>query len=414
MRLRVVGLIAVLLLLAKSSSGQITYSLSISDNIFGGPAQWQWQFEVPQILTATTSIGVLKSWATGGILAGCSIVSVEIDNPSSLVPTVYTWFAAPCGGPDGMTYIAAYAQFTGPIDSSGDHTAFTHSNIPDGLLTIISGFAITKPEENMQFPLTESFYTATSPITFEAGLIATGATVQWTAQLKYATSTGRGSFQDLRNFTTDSTNTTHDETYVGIGGKVTVNAKETGSNQSAQPITIYIVGKAIPDADITARLDSLYGGATPNLMTGIAARESTYLQFVKRAHLFGVSALWPTESYDGGSHIGLMQMPTTEADAWNWTANTQDAVNFFVTAKLPIAIRLTNRIIASHPGLRQLTAVELEHMAVCLYGDGASSNLSKQYYVPYRPASGGWDWGVNNDGNTKGYEYVLYVFSYLR
>ncbi len=300
----------------------------------------------------------------------------------------------------------------GPIAVVTFHDTGNTYTVDD--FTFTAGFAITRPKDTRQFPLTESSYTATSPITFEAGPIATGATVQWTAQLSYATSAGRGGFQDLRNFTTDPATTTHDETYASIGGKVTVQATETGSNpQSARPITIYVVGTPIPDADITTRLVGLYGGATPNLMTGIVVRESAYRQFTTSS-LFGVSTTWPTESYDGGSHIGLMQMPTTQAHAWDWMVNTADGVNFFSASKLPLASQLTQRIIASHPGLRQLTAVELEHMAVCLYGEGALPKLSQQYYAPVRTASGGWDWAVNTSGNPKGVAYTNYVFSNLR
>jgi hypothetical protein len=275
-------------------------------------------------------------------------------------------------------------------------------------------FAVTRPTDGTQFPLTELSETSTGPITFEAGPIASGDTVQWTLQLNYATSGGRGSVQDIRSFSTDSATTTHDETYTAIGGMINVQAKENGSNpQSAKPINIYVVGTDIPDADITSRLVSLYGGATPNLMTGIAVRESSYQQFTMSS-LFTVSALWPTESYDGGSHIGLMQMPTTQADAWDWTANTADATNFFVSAKLPLATKLMNAIIATHPGLRPLTAAELEHMAVCLYGEGARPKLSQQYYAPIQTAEGGWEWAVNNSGNPKGVAYTNYVFSNLR
>jgi len=281
-------------------------------------------------------------------------------------------------------------------------------------VSFTGGFAIIMPTDNAKFSLTDSTYTATSPITFQAGPIAASATVQWTAQLNYATSGGRGSFQDLRNFTTDSTTTTHNETYTSIGGKVTIQAKENGSNpQSAPPITIYVVGIGIPDADITMRLVNLYGGATPNLMTGIAVRESSYRQFITRS-LFSVSALWPTESPDGGSHIGLMQMPTTQADAWDWTANTADGTHFFLSAKVPLAQHLTSLIIKGHPGLRQLTAVELEHVAVCLYGAGALPKLSQQYYAPVKTASGGWDWAVNSSGNPQGVAYTNYVFGHLR
>lgn len=332
------------------------------------------------------------------------------------------------GGSQSIALVANFLSGSGTLTlpSTGiSQVTITSNATPwdffiDNVSFVPGGLQIIRPNNNDEFHLTDSSFTQTSPITFEAQPIAAGATVNWTLQLNYATSGGYGSFQDIRNFTTDSTTPMHEETYASTGGKITVQAKETGSSpQSASPITFYVVGTAIPEAEITSRLVSLYGGATPNLMTGIAWRESTYHQFVTRS-LFGVSALWPTESPPdpashtrSGGHIGLMQMPVNQADAWDWKANTADGTNFFLTSKLPTAVRLMKAVIASHPGLRQLTPVELEQMAVCLYGDGAKGPYSQQYYVAVPTASGGWDWAVTK-ANPEGVAYTKFVFSNLR
>ena len=284
--------------------------------------------------------------------------------------------------------------------------------------TFLAGLRIIQPTDASQFPLTQKSFTETFPVPFEAGPIAPSAKINWTAQLEYATSGGLGAFQKTIPFTTDGTTRVHTETYTSIGGKVTINANQDTPSLSAKPITIFIVGTAIPDTDITNQLITVYGGATPNLLTGIAVRESSYTQFVTRS-LFGVSALWPTESHQtkqsphSGSHIGLMQMPVSQANAWDWLANTANGASLF-KSKLASAGRLMNRIIATHSGLRQLTGVELEHMALVLYGPYASANLSAQYFAPTRTSSNGWDWVVNNTGNRDGVSYADSVFGDVR
>lgn len=96
---------------------------------------------------------------------------------------------------------------------------------------------------------------------------------------------------------------------------MTVNASSGG--ETARPVEYaYVVGVPIPDSEITSRLLTLYRGVTRNLLTGIAMKESSYRQFSDRT-LFGYAGKWPLESYDGGSHIGLMMVPITMADSWN-------------------------------------------------------------------------------------------------
>jgi hypothetical protein len=161
---------------------------------------------------------------------------------------------------------------------------------------------------------------------------------------------------------------------------------------------------AIPDSEITARLLSLYQGPTPNLLTGIANLESTYRQFFQRK-LYGVSALWPNESnQDGGSHVGLMQMPTSQADAWDWHANTSDAAALF-SAKIAAAGRLANRIISNYPSLPALTGVQIENMALVLYWPYANASLTMQYYVPLGSGSN-MQWAVNTANNPNGVAYA--------
>jgi hypothetical protein len=261
----------------------------------------------------------------------------------------------------------------------------------------------------------------------------TGHQITWTAQLTYSTSgysntpSVGGTISDPpRNFTTSSGGV-QNEVYQSEGGQVQVTATTTASDGSTVKdcVTFYVEGPSggILNPTITSRLDSLYStGATPNLMTGIAMKESSYAQFLeppqppKNIDLFNLyastngvkAAKWPLESKlssglsDGGSHIGLMMVPTTGLLAWNWFQNTNDAVNSadhgFVAVKLPLANTWMNWIISgnnkknipAHPGLPSFLSpsVQMENMALVLYGPKASSLWTQQYYIPVCPPPG--------------------------
>lgn len=275
-------------------------------------------------------------------------------------------------------------------------------NTGSWVATVTSGFAIASPLSGKVVSLSEMSYTASPSVTFKAAGAA--GTVNWTAALEYQTSGGRPNppFHLTRTFQTLD-NGSENQTYASQGGQVTVTAE---SGEQTRTAKFLITGVPVPNHDITERLVSLYQGATPRLMTGVAQVESSYFQFRGRL-LYGTSALWPYESaQDNGSHIGLMMMPTPESlkYAWDWRVNTQAGVTLF-KAKLGSAKRLMKRIIQMHPRLRELTSVELEHMALVLYGPYASADLGKQYYAPARSGNG-WTWIVNDAGNPLGVGYA--------
>lgn len=282
---------------------------------------------------------------------------------------------------------------------------------------------ITRPLQGSDFDLTEN-YTATSNITFEATLtpLTISAAVNWDLNLEYQTSGGKGSGQDQRKFITDSM-AEHSEVYESMGGQLTINATSqiNECEVQAEPVIITITGVQIPDNLITERLVHLYHGPTSRLMTGLAQVESSYKQFSTRT-LYDRSDLWPQESYDGGSHIGLMQVVTTMDRAWDWLENTKFGVDHF-NGKVHSARRNVNAIrkmireqYRGH--LRTLNRVELENMALVYYGpygvipDGMTREewlLTRQYYTPQQQAGGTWDWVVNNQGNPGGVGYVQNV-----
>jgi hypothetical protein len=298
---------------------------------------------------------------------------------------------------DTITLTARVSTPAGPLQATG---------------TFIPRFRIMTPVNASQTVITESMLTATVPIHFQAGPLTNGDTVQWTVQLRYATTGGLGNFQDNRAFTTDFANPIHNETYASMGGQITVQATASPSGRTDR-ITFFVVGTQIPDNDITTRVVNLYaGGTTPRLMTGLIMRESTYRQFEQQV-LFNVMARWPLENGGRGAYGGLMQVPVTMAHFWDWQSNTAFGVNFFRNDKMDLARVRMNQIIAAHPGLRQLNAVELEHMAVVLYGQEAHAALNLQYYAPVMTARGRWDWQVNPNAPA-GVAYADYVYSHQR
>ena len=106
---------------------------------------------------------------------------------------------------------------------------------------------------------------------------------------------------------------------------------------------------------------------------------------------------------DGGSHIGLMMVPTTAAEAWGWIHNVTAGASLFQT-KLTTAATNANSIIATHPGLPNLTPAELENMALLLSGPYATQDLQDQYYIPVM-VDGAWAWTVNTANNQNGVSY---------
>jgi hypothetical protein len=150
-------------------------------------------------------------------------------------------------------------------------------------------------------------------------------------------------------------------------------------------------------------------------MTGIASVESSIQQFTSSS-LYGQTLFWPYASIsDGGSHVGLMQMPTSMDYAFNWQDNASNAVALF-NSKESIANTVAANEISSDTGLPALTGVQLENMALLLYGPYAGgTNPALQYYVPScvggtisgsNCVGGSWQWVVNTAGNANGVAYA--------
>jgi len=229
--------------------------------------------------------------------------------------------------------------------------------------------AIVAPIDQSQFSLTDANFTTTPTITFQVdpGGGNEDVPVKWRTRLEYQTSAGLGAYNVGGSFDTIGFGT-YETNYVGIGGRLSVQATARTNRilQTAGPNFVFITGASIPEDRITERLIRLYDGPTPELMTGIAAVESDYLQF-RRMTLYDFPAQWPNEGADGGNHIGLMQVPVSQAHAWDWLANTEDGVAEFYR-QLANARKTEAALIARHEGLRELTDVERENMALVRFG----------------------------------------------
>ncbi|MBB3777983.1 hypothetical protein FHY16_000704 [Xanthomonas campestris] len=303
-------------------------------------------------------------------------------------------------------------------DAGGDQNGFAIDNLQ---FTAQSGGAlrISIPNKDAEFVLNQQNQTRSEDISFTAaGSAATGA-VNWTAELEYDTSTPRSMPGLTSTFTTNGT-ATHKLYYQSRGGRLKV-AASTSAAQACPVEYVYILGSQIPDDTITTRLVSLYAdGPTPRLYTGIANQESNYRQFTQITK-YGHAGLWPTESYDGGSHVGLMQVASSGStitgsqgvfNAWSWIENTASADTLF-REKMRTAVRLYRRMRTAAPGIRELTGVELESMAITLYGPGAASGLENQYYRAVN-TDGSWNWVVNTQNNPTGVNYTNEVRSKIQ
>jgi hypothetical protein len=245
-------------------------------------------------------------------------------------------------------------------------------------------------------------------------------------------------------------------TYSIAGGQLGLDTSYTAPSSAPSPveddtatnsIQVYLPGiptsqtsPGIAYQTVTSQLTSLYqtlivpnsdplfpisGATTPGLLTQIAMQESgTYQQFGdppatsgKHAYYpFGIIDSWPVESAvtndskARGSHIGLMQVPVTQQDAWNWLLNTADGFAVF-QAKVNLAYSLADEEYETYTAqgnpttLPKLTACQLEEMALELYGPDAEPLESEQYLFPkcignwtnleHNACSGTLQWAIN-------------------
>jgi len=155
-------------------------------------------------------------------------------------------------------------------------------------------------------------------------------------------------------------------------------------------------------------------------MTGIAMVESTYQQF-RHFTRYDIAEYWPNEPFgQGGSHVGLMMIDIknhAKKCFWNWKENAEAGVNFFVSEKISKARQNMKKIQRQNPGLRDLTPVELEKMALVLYRglprkavEPKDRSLQYQYFRVNKSVSPP-SWVRNIENNPVGVTYADTVFS---
>jgi hypothetical protein len=310
-----------------------------------------------------------------------------------------------CSGVD-FPFNALYYTWTttGAANGAKDHLTATWS-APDGapekenFVLVLSGLLITSPYKDEAFTLDQSNYTQTDTVSYTAQAGDTSTAINWSTTLTYETSGHRGKFSSPLNFTTQP-EATQTQTYTGMGGQI--NATATQGAQTDK-VTATVAGAAIPGSSFTSLLGSLYAsGATPALLEQIATYESSYAQFTSRT-LYKVSALWPTESYDGGSHIGLMQVATTGGIgvAFDYNQNAQAGATLF-TGNIAIATRRLNSLHKANKGLTKPTGVMIEDEALSYYNVGTGP----RYWIVTSDSNGHPQWTENSSGNPQGTGYA--------
>ncbi|HTQ14647.1 MAG TPA: hypothetical protein VMH86_12305 [Rhizomicrobium sp.] len=234
----------------------------------------------------------------------------------------------------------------------------------------------------------------TVSVTYEGTSSQTTDTVAWTVDISYTTSGGVGPFTKDDSFNT-GINQPRARNYAAVGGQVTVNA--TGQASGAAPqVQSYITGSNLSRKSVTAYLNGLYGTAatgaglknyTADLMSGVAFQESSCQHF-HRITLYNTSAFWPAENYTTGNasqrglYIGLTQVPTTMKTAWDWNANGTQGVSI-MGQKLTAAVAYQKSMQATHTGLKGMTGVELEDVALLMYAGYANvKGTGPQYFQP--------------------------------
>lgn len=200
------------------------------------------------------------------------------------------------------------------------------------------------------------------------------------------------------------------------GGSIAI-AVSVSNPTGASSTSAYIVGANPSESTITSTLVSLYQSSsrfprsgTPRLLTGLAAKESSYSQFATFKHpTYGITAAWPNDNAaapgGGGGYIGLMQVPSSMSTAFSWMQNIKTGVSIF-SDKLGTATSLMNSAMKAHSKLPALRDTQIEDNALVYYGPYGGSG---GYWVPN---SSGTAW-VQTSSNSGGVSYVVYIRGHM-
>jgi hypothetical protein len=272
--------------------------------------------------------------------------------------------------------------------------------LPSGANTTPScGLTIANPTANSVFNLAGSSYNQAS-VPLQANSMCSG-TVSWTLSYTYTTLTPATYTASSSTSTTLGQNSNY-TTPVGVGGQVKAQAQATIAGQNiSQSVVFFVLGTQIPNSTITTRLLGLYSGTTSGLLTGIAAHESSYMQFSGSELRMGITGYWPlgnaaNSSTPADSYVGLMQEPNGMASGFDWYTNTSGGASIF-QSKLTSASNYSSSQQSTYPSLPALSGVQLENEALVYYAGFASGT---HYYTPN---STGTAWVVTTNTNVLTY-----------
>ena len=351
--------------------------------------------------------------AGAATIAGSLVVAGCPDSTWTVTGSVTseTAFSLTATNPDGGddTCVSAFT-YTLTVSSPGVAAGtWTNTGGASGTVTIqlqaAGNLTFLNPGDQQTFSLDVN-YLATSPIPFAAQSSDTTDAITWNLTLSYATSGGLGNYSvTVPSFTTMS-GASQDQTFKAEGGQLAIMATQA-SNTANESITV--AGSCVPASSISPELLSLYsGGATPTLLQKIATQESTYQQFIDTT-LYGEEALWPDESYAtgvlaSGSHIGLMQVPLSLSNAFDWVANAKAGAAVFASS-LRVGTKHLNDLMLKYPTLPSYTPTMLESEALSLYTMGTAKKYD-YWRVAVDSKTGQASWEENSKANPIGTAYA--------
>ncbi|MBL8233629.1 MAG: hypothetical protein JNL98_34350, partial [Bryobacterales bacterium] len=277
-----------------------------------------------------------------------------------------------------------------------------------------SACEIVMTNEGVYYSLNEAANYRSATVDLRANSPGCSGTVNWTIHIYYQTSKGlaatrKGPF----TLTSPLNGSVNFVTPVGIGGRADVVADivDSAGRSSKASATFYIVGQNPPvtavDAKLTEAGTQSYSGMTKNILTGIATVESTYTAGTGKGQFSGdrlshceppprvvaiplnpvgagLAALWPAEDCASGSHIGLLQVPTTALTAWDWYENIAKGVS---TLQFHYQKAVSNESVFKNARCSNqrnkppaLTPKQLEDNALAGYRHG--DIITRAYWIP--------------------------------
>jgi hypothetical protein len=130
--LATVGVLACSLAVVPAARASLLYD--VQSFTFGTDVFYEFQFTVPDFLSATTTIPAVDLTIVSS--PGCTIDSVTFTNPFGVLPVIGETFGSPCASP---TFTLG---FTGPFDHDG---SYSNGALLPTILTITGSPSVPEP-----------------------------------------------------------------------------------------------------------------------------------------------------------------------------------------------------------------------------------------------------------------------------